>query len=146
VDDELIGRPRRWDFRLIRRFMLVFGPLSSVFDLMTFGVLLLFLKSTPAEFRTGWFLESVVSATAVVLIVRTRRPFYRSRPGRGLLITTALVVAATLAVPFLPFAGLFGFARLRPVFFAALGGILALYVGAAELVKAVFYRGRRGMS
>jgi Mg2+-importing ATPase len=146
VDDELIGRPRRWDFRLIRRFMLVFGPLSSVFDFMTFGVLLLLLRATPAEFRTGWFLESVISATAVVLVVRTRRPFFRSRPGRGLLVATALVVAVTLAVPFLPFAGLFGFAPLRPVFFAALGGILALYVGAAELVKALFYKDRKGRS
>ncbi len=146
VDEELIGRPRRWDFRLIRRFMLVFGPLSSVFDFLTFGVLLLFLRATPAEFRTGWFLESVVSATAVVLVVRTRRPFFRSRPGRGLLVATTLVVAVTLAVPFLPFAGLFGFAPLRPVFFAALGGILALYVGAAELVKAMFYKDRKGRS
>jgi P-type Mg2+ transporter len=143
VDPELVELPRRWDFRLIRRFMLTFGPLSSVFDFLTFGVLLLFLRATPAEFRTGWFLESVISATAVVLVVRTRRPFFRSRPGRGLLITTALVVAATLAVPFLPFAGLFGFVPLRPVFFAALGAILGLYVGSAELLKALFYRRRR---
>jgi P-type Mg2+ transporter len=143
VDGELIERPRRWDFRLIRRFMLTFGPLSSVFDFLTFAVLLLFLRATPAEFRTGWFLESVISATAVVLVIRTRRPFFRSRPGRGLLVATALVVAATLAVPFLPFAGIFGFAPLRPVYFAALGGILALYVGAAEFAKALFYRARK---
>jgi P-type Mg2+ transporter len=140
VDDELVRRPRRWDFRSIRRFMLIFGSLSSVFDVVTFAVLLLFLHSGPAGFRTGWFLESVISATAAVLVVRTRRPFFRSRPGRGLVLATALVAATTLVFPILPIGPVFGFSKIKGLFYLLLGLIVILYVGTAEAVKTVFYR------
>ena len=83
VDPEMVAVPRRWDIRFIRRFMLVFGLLSSVFDYATFGVLLLVLHASPAEFRTGWFIESVASASLVVLVIRTRRPLFRSAPAGG---------------------------------------------------------------
>jgi P-type Mg2+ transporter len=145
VDRELIERPRRWDFRSIRRFMLIFGSLSSVFDILTFVVLLLVLRAGPAEFRTGWFLESVVSATAAVLVVRTRRPFFRSLPGRGLVAATVLVALVTLVFPLLPLGRIFGFGRIGGVFYLILGGIVVLYVISAEAIKAVFYR-RMGKS
>ncbi len=85
--------PHRWDIRAIRNFMIVFGLVSSVFDFLTFGVLLFLVKATPEVFRSGWFIESVLTELLVALVVRTRRPFYRSRPGRWLLISTALVTA-----------------------------------------------------
>jgi len=81
VDDEMVDSPRRWDIGLIRRFMVVFGVVSSFFDFLTFGVLLWLLRASPTQFRTGWFLESVVSASLIVLVVRTRRRFFQSRPG-----------------------------------------------------------------
>ncbi len=84
-------QPRRWDIGFIRRFMLIFGLLSSVFDYLTFAALLFVFRATTVQFRTGWFVESVVSASLIVLVVRTRRPFFRSRPGKPL-------VAATLAI------------------------------------------------
>jgi Mg2+-importing ATPase len=140
VDPELVARPRRWDIRFIRRFMLVFGLLSSVFDYLTFGVLHWVLRASPTLFRTGWFVESVVSATLVVLVVRTRRPVYRARPSAPLGAAVALVAALVLVLPFLPVAGLFGFAPLPPVFFPLLGGIVALYVASAEVAKKIFFR------
>jgi len=140
VDDELLRRPHRWDLRFIRRFMATFGLLSSVFDYITFGVLLLILNAGETEFRTGWFVESVASAALIVLVIRTRRPIFRSRPGRYLRLSTLLVVCCALAVPFTPLAGVFGFVRLPATFLAALGVILLLYVGSAEVAKKLFYR------
>ena len=139
VDPEILAVPRRWDIRFIRRFMLVFGPLSSVFDFTTFAVLLWVLHAKEKEFRTGWFVESVVSAALIVLVVRTRRPFIRSRPGKPLLITTLAVAAAAVAIPFTPLAGPLGFTRLPAVFWPVLAGIVVLYVAFAEGVKRVFY-------
>jgi Mg2+-importing ATPase len=143
VDPEMVERPRRWDVRFIRNFMMVFGLVSSVFDYLTFGVLLLLLHATPAQFRTGWFLESVISASLIVLVIRTRRPCFRSRPGLHLLIATSLVVAATLVLPYTPLAGILGFTPMHWPFIGALAGILALYIVAAELAKKIFYRWQR---
>ena len=140
VDPEMVERPRRWDIGFIRRFMIVFGVISSVFDFLTFGVLLLVLHAKEAELRTGWFVESVVSSALIVLVVRTRRPFYRSRPGRPLLIATLVVVGLTLLLPYSPLAPLLGLVPLPPVFLVALGPIVLLYVVAAEAAKSVFYR------
>jgi P-type Mg2+ transporter len=143
VDSEMIGIPRRWDIRFIRRFMLVFGLLSSVFDYATFGVLLLILHASPAEFRTGWFIESVASAALVVLVIRTRRPLVRSSPSWKLLGATVLVVIAVIVIPFTPLAGPLGLTRIPPVFFAALGAIVFVYLAAAEVAKWLFYRTER---
>jgi Mg2+-importing ATPase len=139
VDPELVEKPRRWDIGFIRSFMLVFGPLSSLFDFATFGVLLLVLHAGPMEFRTGWFVESVLSASMIVLVIRTRRPFWRSRPGRALQIATAAVAAATLVLPFTPLGTLFHFGPLPLIFVPWLAAILAVYVGTAEIAKALFY-------
>ena len=140
VDPEAMAVPRRWDIGFIRRFMLVFGLLSSVFDYATFGVLLLVLHASPAEFRTGWFIESVASASLVVLVIRTRRPLFRSAPSWKLLAATVLVVAAVIVIPFTPLRSPLGFGRIPLVFFAALVGILVVYAVAAEVAKWLFYR------
>jgi P-type Mg2+ transporter len=142
VDPELVERPRRWDMRFIGWFMVVFGVLSSVFDFLTFGALLRLLDATPQLFRTGWFVESLLTELVIALVVRTRRPFFRSRPGTLLWTSTAAIVAVTFAIPFLPFAGMLGFAALPGTVLLTLIGITVLYIGAVELAKAWFYRTR----
>ena len=102
VDKEMVERPRRWDIKFIRNFMMTFGILSSVFDYLTFGVLLFILHATTDQFRTGWFLESVISASLIVLVVRSRRPFFKSSPGKYLLMATLLIVGVTLIFPYTP--------------------------------------------
>jgi Mg2+-importing ATPase len=143
VDADWIERPRRWNIRFIQRFMLTFGLVSSVFDYLTFAVLLWLLRSDAALFRTGWFVESVVSAATIVLVVRTRGPLLRSRPSRPLLLATVAIVAVAIALPFSRLGGLFGLVPLPPVFLVWLGLILALYTVSAEAAKRWFYR-RRG--
>jgi len=140
VDPEFVERPHRWDIRFIRRFMIVFGVLSSVFDYATFGTLLLVLHADAGHLRTGWFLESVVSATAIVLVIRTRHPFFRSRPGRYLLAATILSVSVAVWLPYSPIAGLFGFEPLSGMLLVYLGLIVAFYAAAAELAKRIFSR------
>jgi Mg2+-importing ATPase len=141
VDPELVDRPRRWDMRFIGRFMVVFGVLSSLFDFLTFGALLKLFDATPELFRTGWFVESLLTELVIALVVRTRRPFFRSRPGTTLLALTAAIIVATFVIPFLPFAGLFGFTALPTLVLLTLIGITVLYIVATELAKARFYRG-----
>jgi Mg2+-importing ATPase len=140
VDEEMVAKPRRWDIRHIRRFMVTFGLLSSVFDYLTFALLLLVLRASPDRFRTGWFLESVVSASMVVLVVRSRKPFFRSRPGKYLAAATLAVSAATLLLPYTPLGSLFGFVRLGPSFLLPLLAIVVVYLAATEIAKKVFYR------
>ena len=140
VDHELIERPRRWDIPFIRRYMLTFGFVSSIFDYLTFGVLLLGLHATTGQFRTGWFIESVLSASLIVLVIRTRRPCYSSRPSAALLTTTLLTCCATMLLPMTAVGRFLGFEPLPAMFWLALLGILGVYVMAAELVKKQFYQ------
>ncbi len=141
VDRELVEKPRRWDIRFIRNFMLTFGVLSSVFDYLTFGALVFILHAGPALFRTGWFVESVISASVVVLVIRTRGPFFRSRPGKYLLMATLLTVVVTMVLPFTPVGGkLFGLTPLPVLFLALMGVIVVLYIVSAEAAKRVFYK------
>ncbi|MCL5999021.1 MAG: magnesium-translocating P-type ATPase [Chloroflexi bacterium] len=140
VDSEMIGRPRRWDIKAIRKFMVTFGLVSSVFDYLTFGVLLLMLHVTQDQFRTGWFVESVVSASLIVLVIRSRKPFFKSRPGKPLLVATLSVVAVTLILPFTPLVEVFGFSRLPVAFLLIIAVIIAFYIITAEIVKRVFYQ------
>jgi Mg2+-importing ATPase len=143
VDEDLVARPRRWDVAFIRKFMLVFGPLSSVFDFITFGLLLALPGISTAQFRTGWFLESVISACLVVLVIRSRQRFWKSRPGLPLVFATVLVIVATLLIPVSPMAGLLGLAPLPASYLLIIAGIVAAYVGSAEWAKAFFYRRAR---
>jgi Mg2+-importing ATPase len=140
VDPEQVERPHRWDIRFVRRFMLTFGLLSSVFDYLTFGLLMLLLRADMARFRTGWFIESVLSASLIVLVIRTRRPFFKSPPRIYLTLATLLVIAFTVALPWTPLGRLFGFVPLPLEFITLLAAILVLYVASAEVVKRVFYR------
>lgn len=139
VDDVYVRQPHRWDIGFIRRFMLVFGPLSSVFDFATFGVLYWWLKADQATFHTGWFIESVLSASLVVFVLRTRRPFWRSRPARPLLLMTAVVGLIALALPYTPLATVLGFTPLPLTTLLILAAIIAAYFAAAELTKHWFY-------
>lgn len=140
VDPELIGRPRRWDMRFIGRFMIEFGVLSSVFDFLTFGVLIA-LAVGPELFRTGWFVESLLTELVIALVVRTRRPFYRSRPGKLLLGSTLVLIPLTFVIPYLPFAELIGFVHMPIAVVGAVAGITVAYVLATELLKRRFYTG-----
>jgi P-type Mg2+ transporter len=140
VDEEMVNYPRRWDIKAIRKFMITFGIVSSVFDYLTFGLLLLILHATQVQFRTGWFLESVVSASLIVLVIRSRKPFYKSRPGKYLLMATLSIFTVTLILPFTPIAAIFGFSPLPISFLLLIGLIVLLYIITAEMVKKVFYK------
>ena len=140
VDRELVEKPRRWDMKFLGRFMIEFGLLSSVFDFLTFGLLLWAFAAGPEIFRTGWFVESLLTELVIALVVRTRRPFWSSRPGNLLLWSSLAVALAAFAIPFLPGAGLLGFVPLPTGLLLALAAIVALYVAGAEVLKASFYR------
>jgi Mg2+-importing ATPase len=140
VDPELVARPKRWDTRFIGRYMIEFGALSSAFDFLTFGALLVVFHAGPGTFQTGWFVESLLTELVVAIVIRTRRPFYASRPGSLLLASTVALIGLALAAPYLPFAGVFGFVPLPAGLLATLGAITLLYVGATELQKRWFYR------
>ena len=140
VDDEMVKVPKRWDLRFIRNFMMTFGLVSSVFDYLTFGVLLLVANATTEQFRTGWFVESVVSASLTVLVIRTRRPLFRSRPGMQLLAATLLVVAGAVVLPYSPVSAYLGFQPLPASLLAMIAIIVALYAATAEMAKRIFYR------
>ncbi len=140
VDEVFIQRPHRMDVGFIRRFMLVFGPLSSVFDLLTFGVLLGILHADQASFHTGWFIESVLSASVVVFSIRTRMPFHRSQPSRAMILVTLVVAVVALVLPYSPLANILGFKPLGLQTLGMIGGIIILYFISAEIVKRWFYR------
>jgi len=140
VDSEMVDHPRRWDIKAIRKFMITFGLVSSVFDYLTFGALLLILHATQDQFRTGWFLESVISASLIVLVIRSRKPFFKSRPAKYLLTATLLTVIVTVVLPFTPLGGIFGFSRLPISFLLLLAVIIVLYIVTAEITKMIFYQ------
>ena len=140
VDHEQVDRPRRWDIRLIRNFMLVFGLVSSVFDCLTFAALLYWLRATEREFQTGWFIESLMTELFIVLVIRTRTTFFRRRPGTLLLAATLVVAGTTIFLPYTPLGALFGFVPLPFSFVLVLLGITAAYLVASELVKGWFFR------
>ena len=139
VDPELVSQPRRWSIGFIRNFMVTFGLLSSLFDFLTFGALLFLLHANVDQFRTGWFIESVVSASFVVLVIRTRRPFFSSRPSTSLMVVTLLVGLFTIILPFSPLSEPFGFTKISAYYLAIVLVIVGIYIAAAELVKKVFY-------
>jgi Mg2+-importing ATPase len=139
IDSELLEKPHKWDIKFIRKFMITFGLLSSIFDFLTFGTLILILHASPQQLRTGWFIESIVSAALVVMVIRTRRPFFKSKPGKYLLVATLAIVVTALLLPFTRVAAVFGFQRLQVHFLAFLAAIIAVYVVTAEVAKRIFY-------
>ncbi|MCX2715582.1 magnesium-translocating P-type ATPase [Mycolicibacterium sp. J2] len=141
VDAEQLRAPSHWNIAFIRRFMLTFGPVSSLFDFLTFGLMLGVLHAAPPEFRTGWFVESLATQTLIIFAIRTRRiPFVRSRPGGLLTLSTASVIAAGIAITYWPPARQLGFTPLPWQYFAALAGLTLAYLILVEITKSVFYR------
>jgi len=144
VDPEALARPAAWDMKFIRNFMCVFGPISSIFDFLTFWVMLALLHAGHAEFRTGWFVESIATQTLVIYVIRTRRvPFFRSRPSLPMLFvpTAAALIGAVL--PYTGLANLLGFTPLPATFFLLLSGMVVIYLLLVELAKTPFYRAPR---
>jgi P-type Mg2+ transporter len=156
VDPEYLARPRKWNMKSIRNFMVFIGPISSIFDYATFFLMLYFFGcvaygapgNTPAQnrffedfFHTGWFVESLFTQTLIVHMIRTQRiPFIQSRPSRTMLLATISIMAVGAWLPFSRFAPFFGFVRLPGVYFAWLAGFLLAYGVLTHTVKTWFYR------
>jgi Mg2+-importing ATPase len=140
VDEEVSALPGQWNVRSIRRFMLCFGAISSVFDLLTFAALLLMFHASAGEFRTAWFLVSLLTEIAILLIMRTKRPFFRSRPSPALLWTSVATAVFSAALVYLPWIGpRLGFVRLHPAVLASAFVITAAYMLASEIAKRRFF-------
>ncbi len=153
VDDEYVERPKRWDIAFIRRFMISLGPVSSIFDFLTFFTMLfVFIPIIPAVlqldpkypehlFQTAWFIESLCSQVLVVFVIRTRRkPFWKSKPSKYLIISSITIVTFALTIPYTPLGEIFGFVAPPLLFYLALAALLAGYLGVTELVKIWFYK------
>jgi Mg2+-importing ATPase len=141
VDEEYVERPKRWDISFIRKFMITLGPVSSLFDFLTFFTMLLFFNASPALFQTAWFIESLCSQILVVFIIRTqRKPFWKSKPSKYLLISSLAIVGFALVLPFTPLGAVFGFVTPPLLFFVALAILLGSYLLLAEAVKNWFYK------
>jgi len=138
--DEQLHAPSHWNIAFIRRFMLVFGPISSLFDFLTFGLMLGLLHAGPVEFRTGWFVESLATQTLIIFAIRTRRvPFFRSRPSVVLTLTTCAVVAVGIVLTVSPIAHKLGFTTLPWQFYTALVMMTVAYLVLVEVTKKLFY-------
>jgi Mg2+-importing ATPase len=142
VDASYVRKPQRWNIRLVRDFMLAVGPISSVYDFLTFYALLRLFRASEALFHTGWFVESLATQTLVLFVIRTAGSPLRSRPSVPLAITTAAVVLFACVLPFLPSSGRLGFVPLPATFFAFLFGVVATYLLFVELVKRRLLRPR----
>jgi Mg2+-importing ATPase len=140
VDTEILRKPGRWNIRFIRNFMFTFGLISSVFDFLVFAILILGFQTGEDLFRSSWFVASILTELLILMIMRTRRPFFKSRPARVLLVSSILVGIAAVAMPYLPFAGLLGLAPLPPGLLASLLGVAAMYILVNEVAKHFFYR------
>jgi P-type Mg2+ transporter len=141
VDEEMLARPSAWDLGFIRSFMIFFGPLSSVFDFLTFAVMLWILHAHAPEFRTGWFVESLATQTLVIFVIRTRRrPFFRSRPSSSLLMASLLVPVIGVLLPYSPFGHALGFTHLPLRYYPILLVLVIAYLALVEGLKGVFYR------
>jgi Mg2+-importing ATPase len=143
VDEEMLDRPSAWDIGFIRSFMAFFGPISSVFDFATFGVLLGVLHANAQEFRTGWFVESLATQTLVIFVIRTRRhPFWRSRPASAIAVASLVVPVVGVLVPYLPFGHAMGFTHLPLEFYPILVLLVLTYLALVETLKSAFYGAR----
>lgn len=140
VDEEDLAQPNQWDMNFIRNFMMVIGPISSLFDFLTFYLLIAVFDADETLFRTGWFVESIATQVLVIFIIRTRRSPFRSHPNRWLTITSLSVVAIAMFLPFSPMAHYLGFTPLQPLFFGLLAGLIVAYLLTVEYCKQWFYR------
>ena len=134
-------KPKKFKIRFIKLFMIIFGPLSSVFDFLTFFVLLVVFHFQGSAFQTGWFLESIATQTFVVYIIRTRRiPFFQSRPSKALLATTIAAVGIAWAIVYIPINRMFGFVSLGFLPIISIIAITIVYLVVIEITKHWFYR------
>ena len=140
VDPEMVEKPRRWDLKFITKFMLVFGLLSTVFDYATFGVLIFLLNANTEVFRTTWFTESIISASLIVLVIRTKRPLFKSRPRKYLLLAILAIAGLTILLPYTPLGQIFELVPLPITNLIAILLIVLTYIFAAEITKRIFYR------
>jgi Mg2+-importing ATPase len=140
VDADDLAQPKRWDMGFIRNFMLTIGPISSLFDMLTFYLLIHLLHAQESLFRTGWFVESIASQVLVIFVIRTRRNPFRSRPHRWLVVTSVGVVLTAMALPFTPLAPYLGFTPLPLAFFGLLSALLIAYLVMVEGGKQWFYK------
>ena len=143
VDEDYVATPKRWDMKFIKKFMIVFGLISSLFDFATFGFLYFMLHSNEAIFRTGWFLESMATQVLIIHIIRTRRlPFVQSTAHPALIATTLGVVLIAWILPFTPVANILGFVPLSLNILLGLGAIVITYLVTVEIAKRFFYSAR----
>ena len=135
VDKELVSKPRKWDIKYIRRFMILFGLQSSVFDFITFGILYYYFHATPQTFRTGWFMESLLSEILILIVLRTRHLFFTSKPSIYLQVSSLFTFVACIAIPYFPFAKDFELFPLPVNIFLSVFAIIAAYIIFAEITK-----------
>lgn len=139
VDEEYLSRPRHWDMKFIRNFMLTVGPVSSLFDFLTFYVMLVVFQAGESLFQTGWFIESIATQVLVIFIIRTRRNPFKSRPHPWLTVTSLTVVVLAIALPFTPVGAYFGLTPPPLMFFLVLAVMVLVYLTAVEGMKRWFY-------
>lgn len=142
VEGQVLARPRKWQMATIRRFMLIFGTASAVFDFLMFGILIFGTGATTEQFRTAWFVESVLSASIVVLIIRSGRPLFRSRPSRLLFLAVCIVSITAAIVPFTIIGQLFGLVQLSFQYYLWIILVVASYALFVEFLKRIFFRSR----
>jgi P-type Mg2+ transporter len=135
VDETYLRKPQHWDIHLIRNFMVYIGPISSIFDFLTFYVLLHFFRTTEAQFHTGWFVESLATQTLVLFVIRTAKNPLVSRPSNPLIATCLAAVAVGIYLPFSPLAGMLGFTSLPARYFAFLAVATGAYLLLVEFAK-----------
>ena len=144
VEETQLEKPRKWDINFIKKYMITFGLLSSIFDYLTFGVLIFVFKASESLFQTGWFTESVISAASMVLILRTEDSIFKSKPAKGLLIATMLSIAFTLALPYTPLGSILKLVPLPPTMILTLGLLVVVYLTLGEILKINFYKKHKG--
>ena len=144
IDPEQLDRPHSWNIGFVQWFMIVFGLVSSAFDFLTFGVLRIGFGADATLFRSGWFLESVATELLVLFVLRTQRPFFRSRPSGLLTAASVGLLVVTLLVLYGPLGSVLGLEPLSPAILVALAGITFGYVAATEVAKWAFYRSNAG--
>ena len=135
VDKELVIKPRKWNIKYIRRFMIVFGLQSSLFDFATFGLLYFYFDAKEEIFRTGWFMESLLSEILILIVLRTRYLFFKSKPSRYLLVASVFTLIACMVIPYLPFAKDFELYPLPLNIFLSIILIIIIYMIFAEVTK-----------
>ncbi len=141
VDNEYLLKPRPWNVKYIRNFMMIIGPLSSIYDFLTYGVMLFIFHAEAKLFHTGWFIESLCTQTLVIHIIRTGKiPFIESRPSKFLMLMSIIIVSIGIAIPFTPLAQPFGFVKPPPLYFVALFIMLVTYLFLVQIVKKWFIK------